>query len=58
MFSKFNNVVFEELKRKKIVLTYMDDLIIPAKDEEEALFRLKEVLCQSERFGLIINWKK
>lgn len=58
VFARFINVVFEELKRKKIVLTYMDDLIIPAKDENEALLRLKEVLQQCAKFGLIINWKK
>lgn len=58
VFSKFIHVIFEDLKRRNVVLTYMDDLIIPAKDEEEALQRLKEVFQRCASFGLVINWKK
>ncbi|GFV65898.1 hypothetical protein TNCV_5101291 [Trichonephila clavipes] len=33
-----------ELMRKGVVIIYMDDLVIPAKDEKEGLEKLKEVL--------------
>ena len=36
----------------------MDDLIIPSKDEEEGLIKLKEVLKVSAENGLQIKWSK
>jgi len=39
-------------------MIYLDDLIIPAKDETECLKRLKQVLLTASQFGLRINWKK
>lgn len=41
VFLRHVNVVFKELLRPKIVLLYMDDVIIPAQSEEEALQRGK-----------------
>lgn len=58
VFSKFIQSIFQDLKRKGYVLTYMDDLIIPSQDEVEAIRKLKVVLEVCSRFGLIINWKK
>lgn len=58
VFSKFIQTIFQDLKIKGYVLTYMDDLIIPAQNEEEAMQKLKEVLKVCSDFGLIINWKK
>ena len=40
------------------VLTYIDDLIIPAKNEEENLDKLQEVLELASKHGLTINWEK
>ncbi|UYV83872.1 hypothetical protein LAZ67_X000478 [Cordylochernes scorpioides] len=44
--------------QKGIVLTYLDDIVIPANDAEEALKRLKHVLKRAEEYGLQINWEK
>lgn len=40
------------------MLIYMDDMIIPATTEQEALERLKEVLQLAADYGLQIKWKK
>lgn len=40
------------------MLNYMDDMIIPARTEIEALNRIKRVLKQCKEYGLNINWKK
>lgn len=58
VFQKFINAVFRELINAKIVLTYMDDLIIPSSDREVGLENLKSVLGVAKRFGLNINWQK
>jgi len=41
-----------------VVLIYLDNLIIPAKDEKEFLEKLKRVLETARDYGLRINWKK
>lgn len=58
VFQRFINTIFAELINKKIVIPYMDDIGIPAKSEEEALEKLKEVLKIAENYGLNIKWKK
>ena len=58
VFQRFVNNVFKELIQQGIFLTYMDDLAIPAANGEEAIERLKQVLAQAEKHGLLINWKK
>ncbi|UYV77504.1 hypothetical protein LAZ67_15001307 [Cordylochernes scorpioides] len=42
----------------RIVLTYLDDIVIPANDAEEAFKHLKHVLKRAEEYGLQINWEK
>lgn len=37
---------------------YMDDIIIPAMNETEAMVRLKLFLEVASENGIIINWKK
>ena len=39
-------------------MTYMDDLIIPGIDNEDACRKLEETLQVAARNGSIINWKK
>ncbi|GFX94666.1 hypothetical protein TNCV_3088951 [Trichonephila clavipes] len=46
-----------ELMRKSIVIIYMDDLVIPAKDEK-GLEKLREVLEVASKYGLEMNFKK
>ncbi|GFU68574.1 hypothetical protein TNCV_3623951 [Trichonephila clavipes] len=43
VFQRYVYNTFRELMRKGVII-YMDDLIIPAKDEKEGLEKLKEVL--------------
>ncbi|XP_043499972.1 uncharacterized protein LOC122522763 [Polistes fuscatus] len=57
-FLRFIDEVFGDLVRKKIVLTYMDDLIIPGIDYEESCRKLEITLTVAAQNGLIINWKK
>ena len=41
-----------------IVIIYMDELIIPAKDERECLEKLKTVLEVTNMYGLQLKLKK
>ncbi|GBM96973.1 Retrovirus-related Pol polyprotein from transposon 17.6, partial [Araneus ventricosus] len=50
--------IFRELMRKGIVIIYMDDLIIPAKDEDEGIEKLKKVFEVASKYGLEIKFKK
>lgn len=58
VFNRFINFIFAELINERIMLTYMDDMIIPAKSEEEALDKLRKVLEKCKEYGLNIKWKK
>lgn len=58
VFQRYINEVFRELINEGIVLVYMDDVIIVAKDEEEAMERLKRTLDCAASAGLDIKWKK
>lgn len=58
IFQRFINVTFKDVIRDKIVLTYLDDLIIPSEDEDTGIKRLEIVLKIAREAGLIINWKK
>ncbi|XP_037806852.1 uncharacterized protein LOC119600595 isoform X1 [Lucilia sericata] len=58
VFQRHVNAIFRDLTREGIALPYIDDIIIPAKDEEEALLNLKRVLDISKDYGLDINIKK
>lgn len=58
VFQRFINEIFREHIKKGEVLTYMDDLVIMAKDEDEAMNRLRSILEKAEAYGLKIKWKK
>lgn len=58
VFQRFINRVFRELIENGVVLTYVDDLIIPCTNFEAALSNLKKVLSVAENFGLDIHWGK
>lgn len=57
-FLKYVATAFQDLIREKVVMYYMDDIIIPAKSEEEAFLKLKRTLAVAAQSGIIINWKK
>ena len=58
VFQRNIRAIFRTLIAEGKVLSYLDDLIIPAKDEEENLEKLQEVLELASKHGLTINWKK
>lgn len=57
-FTRFVNIIFRDLIAAKIMMIFIDDIIIPAQDEKEALQNLKQVLEVAAQYGLKINWKK
>lgn len=58
VFQRFINAVFRNLIKEKIVLIYMDDLIVLSEDEKDGLENLKIVLTTASQAGLTINWSK
>ncbi|GFX28772.1 transposon Tf2-6 polyprotein [Trichonephila clavipes] len=56
--STFYQYSFRDLVVQGIVLPYMDDIVILAKNESEAIERLKKVLQVSSDYGLEINFDK
>ncbi|GFX59435.1 retrovirus-related Pol polyprotein from transposon 17.6 [Trichonephila clavipes] len=58
VFQRYVYSIFRELMRKGIVIIYMDDLVIPAKDEKEGLEKLREVLEVASKYGLEMKFKK
>ena len=44
VFERYTFHVFKDLLRDKIVIIYVDDIIIPSKDKKEGLEKLKLVL--------------
>lgn len=58
VFTRFITIIFRELIARGIVIVFIDDILIPAEDEYQALERLKEVLNTASEYGLQINWKK
>ncbi|GFU58146.1 retrovirus-related Pol polyprotein from transposon 17.6 [Trichonephila clavipes] len=58
VFQRYVYSIFRELIRKGIVIIYMDDLVIPAKDEKEGLEKLREVLEVASKYGLEMKFKK
>lgn len=58
VFQRFINHIFRDLIRRKIVLVYVDDIIILAKNMEEAILHLTMVLECAAEAGLEIKWKK
>ncbi|GFX12597.1 transposon Ty3-G Gag-Pol polyprotein [Trichonephila clavipes] len=58
MFQHFISTVFRDLVVQGIVLPYIDDIVILAKNESEAIDKLKKVLKVSRDYGLEINFDK
>ncbi|XP_055632935.1 uncharacterized protein LOC129773362 [Toxorhynchites rutilus septentrionalis] len=57
-FGRFINTVLNDLIKEGKVIVFVDDMIIPSKDEEEGLEVLTTVLKVSEAAGLNFNWNK
>lgn len=58
VFMRYINTIFHELIRNNVCILYMDDVIIPAKSEDENLKKLKLVFEVAIKNGLIINFEK
>ncbi|GFS81774.1 hypothetical protein TNCV_2707121 [Trichonephila clavipes] len=48
VFQRYVSSIFRDLTRKGIVISYLDDLVIPAKNEQEGLENLK-LFLKSQR---------
>ncbi|XP_076660118.1 uncharacterized protein LOC143363405 [Halictus rubicundus] len=57
-FLRFIDEIFKDLVRRKVVFTYVDDIIIPGENDEQAFENLLETLKVAEENGLMINWNK
>lgn len=58
VFQRFIYAVFRDLTKRRIVLIYLDDLIVLSNDESDGLKNLKIVLDVASEAGLAINWRK
>lgn len=58
VFCRYIASIFRELVAEGTLVIYMDDIVIPAKDETEGIHRLEKVLKVAESNGLKIKWKK
>lgn len=58
IFCRFINFIFQPLINEGIVKTYLDDLVVVSKDDDEAIKNLKRVLDVAASYNLRIKWKK
>ncbi|GFY02897.1 retrovirus-related Pol polyprotein from transposon 297 [Trichonephila clavipes] len=58
VFQRYLSSIFRDLTRKGIVISYLDDLVIPAKNEQEGLEKLKIIFEVAKKYGLEIKFKK
>lgn len=57
-FTRYVTSIFRKFIAQGSVLIFIDDIIIPAEDYDQAACRLEEVLKVAAKYGLVINWKK
>ncbi|GFU03003.1 retrovirus-related Pol polyprotein from transposon 17.6 [Trichonephila clavipes] len=58
VFQRYVSSIFRDLTQKGIVISYLDDLVIPAKNEQEGLEKLKIIFEVAKKYGLEIKFKK
>ncbi|GFW74499.1 hypothetical protein TNCV_2413981 [Trichonephila clavipes] len=58
IFQRYVSSIFRDLTRKGVVISYLDDLVIPAKNEQEGLEKLKIIFEVAKKYGLEIKFKK
>ncbi|GFX11245.1 retrovirus-related Pol polyprotein from transposon 297 [Trichonephila clavipes] len=58
VFQRYVSSIFRDLTRKGIVISYLDDLVIPAKNEQQGLEKLKIIFEVAKEYGLEIKFKK
>ncbi|GFV68577.1 retrovirus-related Pol polyprotein from transposon 412 [Trichonephila clavipes] len=52
VFQRYASSILRDLTRKGIVISYLDDLVIPAKNEQEGLEKLKIIFEVAKKYGL------
>lgn len=57
-FLRYIDEIFRDLIQQKVIFTYVDDIIIPGSDDEDALEKLTRVLRIAAANGLTISWNK
>ena len=58
VFCRYISAVLQELVRDGTVIIYMDDIVIPSKDEKEGLEKLRKLFKVATSYGLEIKWSK
>ncbi|GFS59564.1 transposon Tf2-6 polyprotein [Trichonephila clavipes] len=58
VFQRYVSSIFRDLTLNGIVIGYLDDLVIPAKNEQEGLEKLKIIFEVAKKYGLKIKFKK
>ncbi|GFW52561.1 retrovirus-related Pol polyprotein from transposon 17.6 [Trichonephila clavipes] len=58
VFQRYVSSIFRDLTRKGIVISYLEDLVIPAKNEQEGPEKLKIIFEVVKKYGLEIKFKK
>lgn len=58
VFQRHINCVFRELIQAGIVMVYMDDVVVPGKDVQDGLMKLKMVMEVAQVYGLDIKFSK
>ncbi|GFW88319.1 hypothetical protein TNCV_820751 [Trichonephila clavipes] len=58
VFQRYVSSKFRDLTQNGIVINYLDDLVIPAKNEQKGLEKLKIILEVAKNHGLEIKFKK
>lgn len=58
VFTRYIAAVLRDLIQDGTIIVYMDDIVIPAKDEMEGLEKFRVVLSRAAASGLQIKWSK
>ncbi|GFU29389.1 retrovirus-related Pol polyprotein from transposon 412 [Trichonephila clavipes] len=58
VFQRYVSSIFKDLTRKGIVISYLDDLVIPAKNEQEGLEKLKIIFEVAKKYGISEDYAK
>lgn len=58
VFCRFISAIFRDLIARDMAIVYMDDVIIPSRDEIEGIEKLEFVLRVAKENGLHVRWRK
>lgn len=58
IFQRYIAMIFQKLVREDVLQIYVDDIVIPARTEEESLEKLRKVFKVAEENGVTFKWEK